>query len=112
MACNLILLFVHFADRKRCISKCKICHWRCANSQEKSQLKLEPNIASDTLSDINLFLPGSAGRDVTAIFNISFSRNKTVGVIYFFSKSLDGCTQEAVSVYPSANIQIMLQCAA
>ena len=83
MACNLISLFVHFADRKRCISKCKICHWRCANSQEKSQLKLEPNIASDTLSNINLFLPGSAGRDVTAIFNISFSRNKTVGVIYF-----------------------------
>ena len=36
-----------------------------------------------TLSDINLFLPVSAGRDVTAIFNISFSRNKTVGVIYF-----------------------------
>ena len=65
-----------------------------------------------TLSDINLFLPVSAGRDVTAIFNISFSRNKTVGVIYFFSKSLDGCTQEAVSVYSSANIQIMLQCAA
>ena len=36
-----------------------------------------------TLSDINLFLPVSAGRDVAAIFNISFSRNKTVGVIYF-----------------------------
>ena len=63
-----------------------------------------------TLSDINL--PVSAGRDVTAIFNISFSRNKNCRGYIFFSKSLDGCTQEAVSVYSSANIQIMLQCAA